>query len=327
MNSVAQDKPLIAQKLPFDGPTRSVFAAIILLIVVGGLFFPQFLSPYYLAQQMQNGAFLGIVAAGAMMVILLGQIDLSVPWTMTAAATISTAVVGANPAAGISELGLLAGLGVGALVGLVNGFGVAVMRIPSMIWTLATNNILLGLLVYFSGFYALASQPSPIMSALGQGRIAGLPVVVLVWIAVSVLTIFLLKRTVFGRNIYLVGTSEPAAYLSAINTKRVTILAFVFAGVMSALAGMMLAGYAGQSYQRMGDPYLLPGIAAVVLGGTSLFGGVGRYAGTVAGVLLITLMSSMLSIMQAPEAAKQIAYGVVIIVMVGLYSCKNAAKG
>jgi ribose transport system permease protein len=77
----------------------------------------------------------------------------------------------------------------------------------------------------------------------------------------------------------------------------------------------------------MGDPYLLPGIAAVVLGGTSLFGGVGRYAGTVAGVLLITLMSSMLSIMQAPEAAKQIAYGVVIIVMVGLYSRKNAAKG
>lgn len=222
---------------------------------------------------------------------------------------------------------MLAGLGVGALVGFVNGFGVAVMRIPSMIWTLATNNILLGLLVYFSGFYALASQPSPVMSALGQGRIAGLPAVVLVWIAVSVLTIFLLKRTVLGRNVYLVGTSEPAAYLSAINTRRVTILAFVFAGVMSALAGMMLAGYAGQSYQRMGDPYLLPGIAAVVLGGTSLFGGVGRYAGTVAAVLLITLMSSMLSIMQAPEAAKQIAYGVVIIVMVGLYSRKNAARG
>jgi ribose transport system permease protein len=294
MNSVAQDKPLLPRRLPFDGPTRSVLAAIILLVLVGGVFFPQFLSPYYLAQQMQNGAFLGIVAAGAMMVILLGQIDLSVPWTMTAAATISTAVVGANPEAGISEVGMLAGLGVGALVGFVNGFGVAVMRIPSMIWTLATNNILLGLLV---------------------------------WVAVSVLTIFLLKRTVFGRNIYLVGTSEPAAYLSAINTRRVTILAFVFAGVMSALAGMMLAGYAGQSYQRMGDPYLLPGIAAVVLGGTSLFGGAGRYAGTVAGVLLITLMSSMLSIMQAPEAAKQIAYGVVIIGMVGLYSRKNAAKG
>ncbi|MBV7395379.1 ABC transporter permease [Mameliella sediminis] len=327
MSSAVNDKPAVTWSLPFDGPTRSVFIAIIALILVGGAFFPQFFSPYYLAQQMQNGAFLGIVAAGAMVVILLGQIDLSVPWTMTAAATISTAVVGANPQAGISELGLLAGLGVGALVGFVNGFGVAFLRIPSMIWTLATNNILLGLLVYFSGFYALASQPSPVMSALGQGKVLGLPAVVLVWIAVSVLTIFLLKRTVFGRNVYLVGTSEPAAYLSAINTRRVTILAFVFAGVMSALGGMMLAGYAGQSYQRMGDPYLLPGIAAVVLGGTSLFGGTGRYAGTVAGVLLITLMSSMLSIMQAPEAAKQIAYGLVIIVMVGLYSRRAAKTG
>ena len=154
MNSAVKPRLPVGWSLPFDGPTRSVFLAILVLIGVGGAFFPQFFSPYYLAQQMQNGAFLGIVAAGAMMVILLGQIDLSVPWTMTAAATISTAVVGANPEVGVSELGLLAGLGVGALVGLVNGVGVAVMRIPSMIWTLATNNILLGLLVYFLMFDA-----------------------------------------------------------------------------------------------------------------------------------------------------------------------------
>ena len=86
---------------------------------------------------------------------------------------------------------------------------------------------------------------------------------------------------------------------------------------------MMLAGYAGQSYQRMGDPYLLPGIAAVVLGGTSLFGGRGNYSGTVAGVILLTLMASILSIMQSPEAIKQIAYGVVVIAMVGFYSLRE----
>jgi len=308
------------EKLPFDGPTRAVIVAILIMLVVGGAFFPQFFSPAYLVQQMQNGAFLGIVAAGAMMIILLGHIDLSVPWTMTASATIATAVVGGNPEFLVSELGLLTGLGVGALIGFINGFGVAYMRIPSMIWTLATNNVLLGVLVYFSGFYAMASRPSPLMSAMGQGKLLGIPAVIFVWIAVCVITVFILKRTVMGRQVYLVGTSEPAAYLSAINTRKVLMFAFIFAGICSALAGMMLAGYAGQSYQRMGDPYLLPGIAAVVLGGTSLFGGSGRFAGTVAGVLLITLMSSMLSIMQAPEAAKQIAYGVVIIIMVGLYS-------
>lgn len=311
-------------RLPFDGPTRTALAAVVLMIVVGGAFIPQLLSPAFLAQQLQNGALLGIVAAGAMMVILLGHIDLSVPWTMTAAGTVATAVVGAQTHGLASETGLLAGLAAGALIGLVNGFGVAVMRIPSMIWTLATNNILLGILVWASGFYAAASRPSPVMSALGAGRVLGLPAIVLVWVAVSALTVLLLARGAFGRRIYLVGTNETAAWLSAIESRRVIILAFVFAGVMSALAGILLAGYAGQSYQRMGDPYLLPGIAAVVLGGTSLFGGSGRYAGTVAGVLLITLMSSILSILQAPEAVKQIAYGLVIIVMVGAYSRRRA---
>jgi ribose transport system permease protein len=94
--------------------------------------------------------------------------------------------------------------------------------------------------------------------------------------------------------------------------------------VCSAIAGLLLAGYAGQSYQRMGDPFLLPGIAAVVVGGTSILGGRGRYGGTVAGVLLITLMSSMLSLMHVPEAVKQICYGLVIVVMVGLYSRRQA---
>jgi len=272
-------KAKLADKLPFDGPTRAVIAAIAIMLVLGGTAFPQFFSPGYLVQQMQNGAFLGIVAAGAMMVILLGHIDLSVPWTMTASATIATAVVGGNPEFLVSELGLLTGLAVGALIGLINGFGVAYMRIPSMIWTLATNNVLLGVLVYFSGFYAMASRPSPIMSALGQGKFFGIPAVIFVWIAVCVATVFILKKSVMGRQVYLVGTSEPAAYLSAINTRKVLMFAFVFAGVCSALSGMMLAGYAGQSYQRMGDPYLLPGIAAVVLGGTSLFGGSGRFCG------------------------------------------------
>jgi ribose transport system permease protein len=212
---------------------------------------------------------------------------------------------------------------VGVAVGAINGFGVAYMRIPSMIWTLATNNVLKGILVYFSGFYALSSQPSPLMSLLGSGRSFGVPNVVFVWIAVSAVMIFILARTALGRRIYMVGTHEPAAYLSGINSRVVIVIGFVIAGVCSALAGMLLAGYAGQSYQRMGDPYLLPGIAAVVLGGTSLFGGRGSYFGTVAGVILLTLMASILSIMQAPEALKQIAYGAVVIAMVGFYSLRE----
>lgn len=309
-----------------DGPTAANIAAIILLLVFGGLQYPQFFSLVYLVQQLQTGAFLGIVAAGAMLVILLGHIDLSVPWTMTASATVATAVVGNNPEPWISEVGLLAGLSVGLLIGLINGIGVAYLRIPSMIWTLATNNVLLGILVFFSGYYAKASKPSPLMTWMGTGRTLGMPNVLLAWILVSLIVLFLLRRTVFGRNVYMVGTSEITAYLTRLPSRRVLVFSFVFAGLCSAFAGMLLAGYAGQSYQRMGDPYLLPGIAAVVLGGTSLFGGRGNYSGTIAGVILITLMSSVLSIMQSPEAFKQIVYGVVIILMVGLYSFREVKR-
>ncbi|SIT49863.1 putative ABC transporter permease protein YphD (fragment) [Paraburkholderia piptadeniae] len=119
------------------------------------------------------------------------------------------------------------------------------------------------------------------------------------------------------------GSGEKAAYLSGIDTRRVILAAFVLSGLCSAVAGIMLAGYAGQAYQRMGDPYLLPGIAAVVVGGTSILGGKGSYGGTIAGVLVITLVSSMLSLMHVPEAIKQICYGGLIVGMVCLYSTRQ----
>jgi ribose transport system permease protein len=109
------------------------------------------------------------------------------------------------------------------------------------------------------------------------------------------------------------------AYLSGIRTRRVLILAFVIAGSCNAMAGLMLAGYANMAYQAMGDPYLLPAIASVVLGGTKILGGSGSYVGTVAGVIFVTLVGSMLSVMQMPEAGRQVIYGLVIIIMLLTY--------
>ena len=303
-----------------DGPSTALGLAVVALILVGGFFHAQFYSPGYLLQQLQTGAFLGIVAAGALLIILLGQIDLSIPWTMTAAALLSTATVGSHPRPWVSELGVLVGLATGASIGLVNGIGVAYLRIPSMIWTLAVNTVVLGLCVYLSDVFTLGSRPSPLMSTLGAGKTLGVANVTLAWVAISAGVIFVLRKTIFGLHLYYVGNQEFAALLSGVDTRRVTTLAFVASGVLNAIAGLLLAGYAGQSYQHMGDSFLLPGIAAVVLGGASLFGGRGSYTGAVLGVMLITLISSVLSIMQTPEAAKQIIYGAVIIGMVSHYS-------
>jgi len=269
------------------------------------------LSPVYLLQQLQAGAFLGVVAAGMMLVILIGHIDLSVPWTLTAAAMMATAVGG--------PLALPAGLAVGLAVGVFNGLGVAYLRIPSMIFTLGVNAVMRGLMVAHTGGFAPQTAATDAMRFIGADRIGGLPVALLVWLALSAAVALLLSRTVFGKALYAVGNRERAAYLAGIPTRRVIVLAFALCGLAAGLAGIMLAGYSAKAYQGMGDAYLLPAIAAVVIGGTHILGGSGRYLGTVVGVVLIVLLNSVLSIMQIEEAGRQVIYGSVIIAMLLVY--------
>jgi ribose transport system permease protein len=223
------------------------------------------------------------------------------------------------------ELAIPLGLVVGVVVGAFNGIGVAYLRLPSMILTLATNAVLLGLAVIYTGGFAPQTKASPLMRALGKdSSIANVPNVLWVWLAASVLIILLLRETPFGRKVYAIGNGERATYLSGIRTTRVIMACFVICGLTSALGGVLLAGRLDQSYQGMGDEYLLPAVAAVVLGGTNILGGRGSYLGTVGGVLVISLLTSMLSVMQMPEASRRIIYGIVIISML-LVNARNAA--
>jgi len=208
----------------------------------------------------------------------------------------------------------------GIALGLVNGIGVAYLRIPSMIITLATNAVAQGLMVAYTGGLSPQDSATGAMRWLATGfLLPGVPNAVLVWMLVGAAMVFALTRTGFGRTVYGIGNSERAAYLSGLPTRRVVLIAFAVAGGLSALGGVLLAGYASKAAQSMGDAYLLPAIAAVVLGGTSILGGRGSYLGTVAGVILITLLQSILSVMQLPEAGRQIIYGVVIVGMLLLY--------
>jgi ribose transport system permease protein len=139
--------------------------------------------------------------------------------------------------------------------------------------------------------------------------------------------VILLNRTAFEKSVYAVGNRERAAYLSGINTNRVILGAFAIGGLAAGLAGVLLAGYSTKAYQGMGDAYLLPAIAAVVIGGTHILGGRGRYLGTVVGVILIVLLNSVLSIMQMPEAGRQVIYGAVIIGMLLVYGRSGKVTG
>lgn len=322
--STTRQIPVPARLRGVDPAVAIAFGCIILLLLGGSLYSSNFLSPDYLLQQLKVASFLGVIATGMMAVILLGQIDLSVPWVVTTGAMMACAATAYGTTGAV--LAIPFGILCGAAIGLVNGIAVAYLRIPSMIITLATNAVAQGLMVVYTGGFSPQDSASAAMRFLATGyAIPGLPNGVLVWLAVGLLAVFLLTRTTFGRSLYAIGNRERAAYMSGINTRRVTLLAFIMSGGLSALGGVLLAGYASKASQSMGDAYLLPSIAAVVLGGTHVLGGKGSYLGTVAGVILITLLQSILSVMQIEEAGRQLIYGAVIIGMLLLYGRQKVA--
>jgi ribose transport system permease protein len=308
-----------------DPAVATAFACIIVLLLLGSLYSRNFLSPEYLLQQLKVASFLGVIATGMMLVILLGQIDLSVPWAVAAGAMMACAAAAYGPA-GVA-LAIPFGILCGVAIGVVNGFGVAYLRIPSMIITLATNAVAQGLMVVYTGGFSPQDSATGAMRYLATGfTIPGVPNGVIIWALIGAAMVFVLTRTRFGRAVYGIGNRERAAYLSGIDTRRIVMIAFAVSGGLSAFGGVLLAGYASKAAQSMGDAYLLPSIAAVVLGGTSILGGRGSYLGTVAGVILITLLQSILSVMQMPEAGRQIIYGVVIVAMLLLYGRAPASR-
>ncbi|PBC02903.1 ABC transporter permease [Mesorhizobium sp. WSM3860] len=320
----------IASRMPkfirrADPAVATAFACIVILLLLGSLYSRSFLSPEYLLQQLKVASFLGVIATGMMLVILLGQIDLSVPWSVATGAMMACAAAAYGPV-GVA-LAIPFGILCGVAIGIVNGVGVAYLRIPSMIITLATNAVAQGLMVVYTGGFSPQDSATAAMRYLATGfTIPGVPNAVIIWALIGAAMVFVLTRTSFGRAVYGIGNRERAAYLSGIDTRRVVLIAFAVSGGLSAFGGVLLAGYASKAAQSMGDAYLLPSIAAVVLGGTSILGGRGSYLGTVAGVILITLLQSILSVMQMPEAGRQIIYGVVIVAMLLLYGRAPASR-
>jgi len=308
-----------------DPAVVTAFACIVLLLLIGSIYSTSFLSPEYLLLQIKVASFLGVIATGMMLVILLGQIDLSVPWVVAMGGMMASAAAAYGPWG--TALAIPIGVFCGLLMGFVTGVGVAYLRIPSMIITLATNAVAQGLMIVYTGGFAPRDTATDAMRWLATGTlIPAVPNAVVVWALVGGAMVFVLTRTSFGRAVYGIGNSERAAYLSGVSTRKVTMIAFAVSGALSAFGGVLLAGYASKAAQAMGDPYLLPAIAAVVLGGTSILGGRGSYLGTVAGVILITLLQSILSVMQMPEAGRQIIYGVVIVAMLLLYGRSPASR-
>ncbi len=293
------------------------YLGMIVLLLLTSLVSPGFLAAAHLRSTAVLAAFIGIVALGQTFVIIGGGIDLSVPWVLNAAAVLVTMIARGQNEPLLWAVPLI--LAAGALVGTVNGLGIAVFGVPPIIMTLAVNVILQGGILVYTGGAPTASAP-PAIQFLAVGRIGPLPVVLGIWIVLAVAASILLSKTAFGRYLYAVGTSRTVAEFSGVPTLRTTVLAFTLSGFSAALAGILLTGYSAQAYLGMGDPYLFTSIAAVAIGGASILGGSGHYIGTVAGALVLTILTGLLPALNLSNGALLIVYGAVILVTVSLAS-------
>jgi ribose transport system permease protein len=294
--------------------------AAIALFAIGAVVRPGFASVDSIESVLVVASFVGLVAAGQTFVVLIGGIDLSVPWILNAAAILMvTSSLGQNERA---ALGLVLTLGMGAAVGATNGIGVAVFGVPAVVMTLAMNGIMEGLTLGLSAGMTCASCASyapPLIQAVAHDHWLGVPLVLFVWLAIAALVSFVLSFTSFGRKTYAIGNNARASYLSAINVTATTVVLYMLSGLFSALAGIMLVGFGGQASLGMGDPYLFQSIAAVVIGGVYILGGRGHYIGAVAGSISLVALVSVLMAMNMPEYGRSIIYGVVILVLLLAY--------
>jgi len=258
-------------------------------------------------------SFLLILALGQGSVILTGGLDLSVPWTIALSGILLAGTVNGHNGPLLYALPMV--LAVGALVGFVNGFGIAMLGISPIVMTLAMNGILQGLaLLYSQG--TPAGFSAPLMRWFMTDK-SGLVTPVVVFIVLFVIAAVILHtRTSFGRRLYGLGNGERVAALSGIAVDRTIILVYMLSGFCSALVGSMLTGFSGQASLGMGDDYLLPSIAVVVVGGTLITGGRGTYLGMVGGVLLLTALQVLLAGTTLPYATRVIIYGLVVLAAV-----------
>ncbi|MGS4986005.1 ABC transporter permease [Pseudosulfitobacter sp. RP-4] len=251
-----------------------------------------------------------IIAFGQGLVILVGGLDLSVSVTMSLGGILAYAWMGSSTFDAIMMLPIV--LAFGGLIGLVNGLGVTLLKVPPFIMTLATS-----LMVYGAFLGATGGQPrgvaSPSLTSIYTGRFLSLPTILWVMLVFVVLAAMLQGRSTYGRRLYMIGTNAAAASIAGLPVRALTISAYVLCSVVSAFAGVMMVGYASGATLKMGEPFLLPSIAAVIVGGASITGGRGSYLATVAGALLLVTITTIISAVGLNAGWRTVIYGAVIL--------------
>lgn len=310
-----------------DGPRYAVFlvygfAAVIYLVT--GLRSPSFFTGGKLESVFVLASVLGVLALAQQVVLIIGGVDLSLPWTMNMGAVLIAHFPHGNAAQSLE--GLVATLACGLAVGLANGFGVAVVGISPIIMTLGMNGLVEGILDVVTNGAGFLNAPSWV-GTLGSGSTLGAPNILIAWGVVAVVAVVVLGNSTMGARLYATGSSSTASLFAGLRVRRVLIAAYAVDGLVATFGGILLCGYVGESYLGMGDPYLFMSVAAAVIGGVSIYGGRGSYIGVIGGALTLTLLGYLFAAFSLGQAPSDVAEGVIVALVVAIAGVRGVFGG
>lgn len=301
-----------------------VVTLLVLAIVVTAIAEPRFLNRLNLINLARNFSFLLIPAMAQMLVMTSGGFDLSVGAVTAVGSVVSAMTMGAMISAfpGSEMLAIFAALAVvavvGVTVGLTNAVLVAQFDLSPFMVTLAVMSVLTGIALYYTQGIPIYGVADSFVNEVGRGRIYGLPVILIIALVILFICIMIQRFTVFGRHIYAVGSDERAARLSGVRTRRVLFATYAFAGVLAAFTGFLMTARIGSGQATIGANLALETIAAAVIGGVSLRGGIGR-AGLVAlAALFLTVIANAMNLLQFDSKYQTLVLGVVLILALGI---------
>jgi ribose transport system permease protein len=313
----------LSHALRFVNRLGAVWIAVILLYLVSGLISPGMFQVSQALNILQIAAFLGIVAIGQTLALLVGGIDLSVAGVVTMSNIVVTSLM-----IGRSDTlvpALVVSLLLAAVVGFLNGSLITLARVTPLVATLGTNSILFGAALVYTGG-APHGSISPLFALCGQGHLFGLPVSTICWLVIGLAMAWITRQTTFGRRLYAVGANPIAARLMGVPVNRILISTYVLSSVMACLGGLLLTSYIGSPSLGIGDQFLLTSVAAVVVGGTALSGGSGSIIGTIGGAIFITELNSFTNIVRVSTGSRFVLQGAVIALSVLIYHLVGSKK-
>jgi ribose transport system permease protein len=293
-------------------PPLLTLILVVVVLVIASFSLRGFGSFGHLRYLMELAAVIGIVAAGQTLVILMGGIDLSAGTIMTVTAIMLPLLSPGFDATGL--IGIAVILAVATLIGFLNGAGAAFLGVPPIIMTLAMATFLQGLLVIVAGGSAVSVTNAAVIW-LGQARPFGISASVILWAIVSIAVVVLIHRLPIGARFLALGANPLAARLSGVSVTRHTLIVYALSGLFAGLSGILILGMNRQGYVGIGEPYVLTSIAAVVLGGTSILGGRGTYAGTIPGAILLVTTTALITVVNASAGWRSIMFGTLILAL------------